>query len=107
MKSDALKYAIAEAETEHGKEEITVNFAFASDGTEPLIEKGQVMARQQFVINEYQFDKVDTPIAAISTKISGKKGKLQSTSNIEVEETNSYVKVSAKRMSVTIGKRRV
>ena len=105
VKSDALKYAIAEAETEHGKEEITVNFAFASDGTEPLVEKGQVMARQQFVINEYQFDKVDTPIAATSTKISGKKGKLQSTSNIEVEETNSYVKVSAKRMSVTIGKK--
>lgn len=105
VKSDALKYAIAEAESEHGKEEITVNFAFASDGTEPLVEKGQVMARQQFVINEYQFDKVDTPIAATSTKISGKKGKLQSTSNIEVEETNSYVKVSAKRMSVTIGKK--
>ena len=105
VKSDALKYAIAEAESEHGKEEITVNFAFASDGTEPLVEKGQVIARQQFVINEYQFDKVDTPIAATSTKISGKKGKLQSTSNIEVEETNSYVKVSAKRMSVTIGKK--
>ena len=105
VKSDALKYAIAEAETEHGEEEITVNFAFASDGTEPLVEKGQVMARQQFVINEYQFDKVDTPIAATSTKISGKKGKLQSTNNIEVEETNSYVKVSTKRMSVTIGKK--
>lgn len=105
VKSDALKYAIAEAESEHGKEEITVNFAFASDGTEPLVEKGQVMARQQFVINEYQFDKVDTPVAATSTKISGKKGKLQSTSNVEVEETNSYVKVSAKRMSVTIGKK--
>ena len=105
VKSDALKYAIAEAESEHGKEEITVNFAFASDGTEPLVEKGQVMARQQFVINEYQFDKVDTPVAATSTKISGKKGKLQSTSNIEVEETNSYVKVSAKRMSITIGKK--
>lgn len=105
VKSDALKYAIAEAETEHGKEEITVNFAFASDGTEPLVEKGQVIARQQFVINEYQFDKVDTPIATTSTKIPGKKGKLQSTSNIEVEETNSYVKVSAKRMSVTIGKK--
>ena len=105
VKSDALKYAIAEAETEHGKEEITVNFAFASDGTEPLVEKGRVIARQQFVINEYQFDKVDTPIATTSTKISGKKGILQSTSNIEVEETNSYVKVSAKRMSVTIGKK--
>lgn len=59
-----MKEAIAKAEAEHAKEEITVNFAFASDGSEPLVDKGQIMARQQFVINEYKFDSVDTPIAA-------------------------------------------
>ena len=58
VKSDALKEAIAKAEAEHAREEITVNFAFASDGSEPLVDKGQVMARQQFVINEYKFDSV-------------------------------------------------
>ena len=89
VKSEALKKAIAEAEQQHAGEEIAVNFAFASDGKEPLVDKGQVMARQQFVINEYQFDKVDTP----------KSG------NIDVEETNSYVKVTADRMTVTIGKK--
>lgn len=91
VKSEALKSAIEKAEAEHATEEITINFAFASDGSQPLVGKGQVMARQQIVLNGYEFDKVDAP-ANIGSKI-------------EVEETNSYVKVSAERMSVTIGKK--
>lgn len=103
VKSDALKAAVAQAQAEHAGEEIAVNFAFASDGSQPLVDKGQVMARQQFVINEYKFDKVDTPAQAAAS--ANKKAKVQQTGNIEVEETNSYVKVSAERMSVTIGKK--
>lgn len=91
VKSEALKSAIEKAETEHSTEEITINFAFASDGSQPLVDKGQVMARQQIVLNGYEFDKVDAPA--------------NTGSKIEVEETNSYVKVSAERMSVTIGKK--
>lgn len=103
VKSDALQEAVAKAEAEHAREEITVNFAFASDGSEPLVAKGQVMARQQFVINGYEFDNVDTPIAETAPAKKGK-AKVQTASNLEVEETNSYVKVTAKRMSVTVGK---
>ena len=103
VKSDALKTAVAQAQAEHAGEEIAVNFAFASDGSQPLVDKGQVMARQQFVVNEYKFDKVDTPAQAAAP--ANKKAKVQQASNIEVEETNSYVKVSAERMSVTIGKK--
>ena len=103
VKSDALKTAVAQAQAEHAGEEIAVNFAFASDGSQPLVDKGQVMARQQFVVNEYKFDKVDTPAQAVAP--ANKKAKVQQASNIEVEETNSYVKVSAERMSVTIGKK--
>ena len=91
VKSEALKSAIEKAEAEHATEEITINFAFASDGSQPLVDKGQVMARQQIVLNGYEFDKVDAPA--------------NTDSKIEVEETNSYVKVSAERMSVTIGKK--
>lgn len=91
VKSEALKSAIEKAEVEHATEEITINFAFASDGSQPLVDKGQVMARQQIVLNGYEFDKVDAPA--------------NTGSKIEVEETNSYVKVSAERMSVTIGKK--
>ena len=103
VKSDALQEAVDKAEAEHAREEITVNFAFASDGSEPLVDKGQVMARQQFVINGYEFDNVDTPIAEVAPAKKGK-AKVQTASNLEVEETNSYVKVTAKRMSVTVGK---
>ena len=91
VKSEALKSAIEKSEAEHATEEITINFAFASDGSQPLVDKGQVMARQQIVLNGYEFDKVDAPA--------------NTGSKIEVEETNSYVKVSAERMSVTIGKK--
>lgn len=91
VKSEALKSAIEKTEAEHATEEITINFAFASDGSQPLVDKGQVMARQQIVLNGYEFDKVDAPA--------------NTGSKIEVEETNSYVKVSAERMSVTIGKK--
>ncbi len=91
VKSEALKSAIEKAEAEHATEEITINFAFASDGSQPLVDKGQVMARQQIVLNGYEFDKIDAPA--------------NTGSKIEVEETNSYVKVSAERMSVTIGKK--
>ncbi len=103
VKSEALQEAVAKAEAEHAREEITVNFAFASDGSEPLVDKGQVMTRQQFVINGYEFDNVDTPIAEAAPAKKGK-AKVQTASNLEVEETNSYVKVTAKRMSVTVGK---
>ena len=91
VKSEALKSAIEKAEAEHATEEITINFAFASDGSQPLVDKDQVMARQQIILNGYEFDKVDAPA--------------NTGSKIEVEETNSYVKVSAERMSVTIGKK--
>ena len=91
VKSEALKSAIEKAEAEHPTEEITINFAFASDGSRPLVDKGQVMALHQIVLNGYEFDKVDAPA--------------NTGSKIEVEETNSYVKVSAERMSVTIGKK--
>ena len=103
VKNDVLKAAVAQAQAEHAGEEIAVNFAFASDGSQPLVDKGQVMARQQFVVNEYKFDKVDTPAHAVAP--ASKKAKVQQASSIEVEETNSYVKVSAERMSVTIGKK--
>lgn len=88
IQSEDLKKAIAEAIKENADKEITVNFEFMSDGNAPLVDKDQVMSRQQFVVQGYKFDKVET----------AQKG------NISVEETNSYVKVSAGRTTVTVGK---
>lgn len=88
IQSEDLKKAIAEATKANADKEITVNFEFMSDGNAPLVDKDQVMSRQQFVVQGYKFDKVET----------AQKG------NISVEETNSYVKVSAGRTTVTVGK---
>ena len=88
IQSEDLKKAIAEATKANAAKEITVNFEFMSDGNAPLVDKDQVMSRQQFVVQGYKFDKVET----------AQKG------NISVEETNSYVKVSAGRTTVTVGK---
>lgn len=114
---EALKNAIAKTKSKNGDKEITVNFAFASDGSEPLVDKGQVLARQQFVVSAYCFDKVSKAQEIASQAASAKhessneakkkasaKTAKQLASNLEVEETNSYVKVSADRLTVTVGK---
>lgn len=88
IQSDDLKNAIAEAVKANAGKEITVNFEFQSNGNTPLVAKSQVMSRQQVVVQDYKFDNVET----------AQKG------NIAMEETNSYVKVSAGKMTVTVGK---
>ncbi len=101
VKSEVLKGLVEKVRKENEKAEILVRFEFSSDGSEPLVDEGQIVARQQFVIRDYQFDKVDIPVAEASPK----KGKLQKACGIGMEETDSYVKVSAGRMTVTVGKK--
>lgn len=90
VQSDELKAVIAKAKREKPGKEIVVNFAFVSDGSEPLVERGQVMARQQFIVQAYRFGRMESSCA---------KGRM------DVEETSSYVKVTAGRMTVTVGKK--
>jgi beta-galactosidase len=74
----------------HGDQEVFVIFQFKSKDGEPLIDKGQVLARQQFALNGYQFPDLSVTSAA---------------SAIAKEETNTYVKLSAGGTDVLIGKR--
>ena len=71
----------------HGDQELFVIFQFKSKEAQPLVEKGQVMARQQFVLNPYQFPEVKAEQAEVSK-----------------EEVTSYVKLEAAGTSLTIGK---
>ena len=71
----------------HGNQELFVVFQFKSKEAQPLIEKGQVMARQQFVLNPYQFPELKAEKA-----------------QVEKEETESYVKLDAAGTTLTIGK---
>ena len=85
---EAMKNTITRVLGHHGDQEIFVIFQFKSKEAQPLIEKGQVLARQQFVLNPYQFPEIKTEKA-----------------DIQKEETESYVKLDAGGTTLTIGKR--
>ena len=78
----------------HGDNEIFVIFQFKSKDGAPLIDKGQVLAKQQFALNSYQF-----PDLAGQSEISGNTG-----TAIAKEETNTYVKLSANGTEFSVGK---
>ena len=80
----------------HGDQEIFVIFQFKTREAQPLMEKGQVVARQQFVLNPYQFPSLSTAAANSSL--------LTLNSSLKKEETESYVKLDAAGTTLTIGK---
>ena len=84
---EAMKQTIERVLGHHGDMEIFVIFQFKSKEAQPLIDKGQVMARQQFALNSYQFPELTAEKASV-----------------EKEETESYVKLDAAGTTLTIGK---
>ena len=85
---DQLRQTLSRVLKHHAKEEIYVNFEFRSRQDTDYVDKGQVLARQQFVIQPYQFPSVERQQAKVAT-----------------EETKSYIKLSAAGTTLTIGKR--
>jgi beta-galactosidase len=65
-----------------------VNFEFRAREAQPLIDKGQVMARQQFVAQTYPFPEIK-----------------KEETDVKTEETNTYVKLEAGGTAITIGKK--
>ena len=91
---ETMKQIISKMSSHHGDQELLLNFYFKSKDGAPLVEKGQVLARQQFVVNSYQFPNLSATVTEASP----------STSTIAKEETNSYVKFSAGGTDLYIGK---
>ena len=84
---ETLQKTIGRVMGHHGDQEIFVIFQFKSKEAQPLIEKGQVMARQQFSLTDYQFPEIKAEQAQVAK-----------------EETESYVKFDAAGTTLTIGK---
>ena len=85
---EKLKEMLSHVMSHHPNDEILVNFEFRSREAQPLIDKGQVVARQQFVVQPYQFPTIEAT-GTIESK----------------EETNTYIKLTAGGTTMTIGKR--
>ena len=84
---DALKQVAEKVLGHHGDQEIFVIFQFKTREAQPLIDKGQVVARQQFILNPYQFPEIKAEEA-----------------KVQKEETESYVKFNAAGTTLTVGK---
>ena len=87
MTCEEMQKVITKMMGHHGDQELFVIFQFKAKDAQPLIEKGQVLARQQFVLNPYQYPVLKTEKASV-----------------EKEETESYVKLDAAGTTLTIGK---
>lgn len=87
IESTSLKKAIADYTAKYPESEITVNFYFRAKQAQPLIDKDQVLAKEQFIVQPYPFPTLQT-----------------ATAQVEREETNTYVKLSAAGTSISIGK---
>ena len=84
---EQLKQTVSRVLGHHGDQEIFVIFQFKSKNGAPLVDKGQVLARQQFQLSKYQFPALEAVKA-----------------QVEKEETNTYVKFSAAGTDLSIGK---
>jgi len=87
ISDDQLRQTIERVLNHHGDQEIFVVFQFKSKNGEPLVEKGQVLARQQFALNDYKFPTFNTTPTSIAK-----------------EETNTYIKLAAAGTDFSVGK---
>ena len=84
---EQMKQIIEKMSGHHGDQELLLNFYFKSKNGAPLIEKGQVMAKQQFCINAYKYPELKNE-----------------TAQVQKEETNTYVKLTAGGTDLYVGK---
>ncbi len=85
---EAMQKTIARVLGHHGDQELFVSFQLkAKDNKQPFVDKGQVVARQQFVLNPYQFPELTAEKSSVTK-----------------EETISYIKLMAAGTALTIGK---
>ena len=82
-----MQKTIARVLGHHGDQEIFVIFQLKAKDQQQYIDKGQVVARQQFALNDYQFPELKAEQAEVAK-----------------EETKSYVKLIAGGTTLTIGK---
>jgi beta-galactosidase len=87
LTDEKLKEMLGHVLSHHPDDEVLLNIEFRSREAQPLIDKGQVLARQQFVIQPYKFPKIEATQA-----------------KVQKEETESYVKFDAAGTTLTVGK---
>ena len=106
---EKLQQTVGRVLGHHGDQEIFVWFLFKSKNGAPLVDKGQVLAKEQICLNAYQFPTLNVEHSTLNDETAAtnvKKSNVvqRSTSNVQREETNSYVKLSAAGTDLYVGK---
>ena len=83
-----LKATIEKVLAHHPESEVWLTLCFKTKTAQPLIEKGQVMARQQFLLSSYRYPDLKAGAAVV-----------------DKEETESYVKMDVAGTTMTVGKK--
>ena len=83
-----LAKALKQVVSQHAGEELFVVFQFKTKSDQPMITRGQVVARQQLTLQPYQFPQLSTAVCQLST-----------------EETEGYIRLEAAGTVMTVGKR--
>lgn len=94
-----LQAYIAKLASEYPDDEIAVEFNFNLKAAQPLMEKNQTVARQQFIVQSYKFPTVNELTAPIPA--SGKQKVVQA---FDVRETISNIAITANGTTMTVGK---
>ena len=107
--SPSLKEAIAKYTAQYPDRELVANFYFRAKEAQPLIDKNQVMAKQQFIVQPYKFPTLTADAASQSSTLNSQSSTLKSQpsslkSQIQKEETESYVRFDAAGTTLTVGK---
>ena len=87
-----LKDAVADFKSRYPSDELVVNFYFSANDDSLLVDRGQVVARQQFVVRPYGFGRV------AAAKVAGRGNEIGKT------ETDAYVRLSVAGVSMIVGK---
>ena len=93
--SDELKAAVGQMASDTPGAEILANFSFVTKAEQPLVAKGQCMARQQMVLRPYRFPTVESFTATDAKAKHTLPAK---------KETVASIVLSANGTDVTIGK---
>lgn len=100
VKCSELKAAVADFMKKYPLDELVVNFNFHAKESQPLVDKDQVVARQQFVVRQYDFARNATVAVGHSDN-----GDVAVPTAVDKQETESYIRLSVSGVSLTVGKR--
>lgn len=105
-----LRDYVAKMVQQYPDKEIAVEFNFSLREAAPLMEKGQVVARQQFVVQPYKYPVIDIAKylneGGNDTKVVKKNVKKakEATPLFGVKETTSHIAVTAGGTTMTVGR---